>query len=430
MEIKRCQRCHKLLRVEAQTCGRCGGYDFLPVAQAKTRQTGTLLPGEAASAPSHATYPSSPGGSPLSPLPPVLPTQLSPHRAGHYAGLHPEDEPYQSSFLPVQRAPLSAQPALDVEEVEDLTYSTVPEMPGTSAPVALPKRQVASLTPLPVPRQQRSAPIFREPSLEQSETERDLEAARASVSTATMAGPRPLALATRPSRNKQQSMSMVVRLLLIISCFLFVVATGILSFLLIDSKPVPVSKPQLMAELVDYLRVNGTFLLYGSRFEANATVKITRDTNIAVLDAQGNPLQTPTYSTGNFVVSITIGRDWAVGQHFIYATDEQNHKATTSIVVQKTPTTAPLLQLSLSHIDLGEDSAGVKSHKEIALTNGGGDKVNWQGSSNSPGWLQLTPPDGSFAGGQHVVITVDRSNLLPKSYTGHIRFTQQDSRKS
>jgi Viral BACON domain len=422
MEIKRCQRCHKLLRADAQTCGRCGGYDFLPVSQTKTRQAGALLPGETASAPSHATYPSSPTGSLLSPLPP---TQLSPHRAGHYAGLHPEDEPYQSSFLPVQRAPLSAQPALDVEEVEDLTYSTVPDMPGPSAPVAMPKRQVASLTPLPTPRQQRSAQIFREPSLEQNETERDLEAARTAASTATMAGPRPLALATRPPRNKQRSM--VVRLLLIISCFLFVVATGILSFLLIDSKPVPVLKPQLTAEWVGQLRVNGTFLLYGSRFEAKATVKITRDTNIAVLDAQGNPLQR-TFSTGNFVASITIGQDWAVGPHVIYATDEQSHTASRSIVVEKTPTTPPLLQLSLSHIDLGEDSAGVKSHKEITLTNSGGNKVDWQGSSDSPGWLKLTPPNGSFAGGQHVVITVDRSNLLPQSYTGHIRFTQQDSK--
>jgi Viral BACON domain len=424
MEIKRCQRCHKLLRADAQTCSRCGGYDFLPVSQTKTRLPGALLPGETASAPSHATYPSSPTGSPLSPLPP---TQLSPHRAGHYSGLHPEDEPYQSSFLPVQRAPLSAQPALDVEEVEDLTYSTVPDMPGTSAPVALPKRQVASLTPLPTPRQQRSAQIYREPSLEQNETERDLEAARISASTATIAGPRPLALATRPPRRQQRGM--VVRLLLIISCFLFVVATGILSFLLLDSKPTPVLKPQLTAESVGPLRVNGTLLLYGSRFEANATVKITRDTNIAVMDAGGNPLQAHTFSTGNFFVSITIGEDWAVGSHVIYAADEQNHKAPIVITVRATPTTAPLLQLAFNHIDVGEDSASVVSHKSITLTNGGGGKVTWQGSSDSPTWLKLTPTNGSFAGGQQVVITVDRSNLAPQSYTGHISFTQQDSKQ-
>src|SRR5579863_549089 len=161
METKRCQRCHKLLRAEAQTCSRCGGYDFLPVSQAKPRHTGILLSGETTTLSSHAERSSSPVGSPLSPLPP---TQLSPHRAGHYSGLHPEDEPYQSSFLPVQRLPLSEQSALEVEEVEDLTYSTVPDMPGTSAPAGAPKRQVASLTPLPLPRQQRSAPTLRAPS--------------------------------------------------------------------------------------------------------------------------------------------------------------------------------------------------------------------------------------------------------------------------
>jgi Viral BACON domain len=414
MEIKRCQRCHKLLRADAQTCGRCGGYDFLPVSQPKPRHPGALLSGETTSVSSHATHVSSPVGSPLSPLPPA---QLSPHRAGHYSGLHPEDEPYQSSFLPVQRAPLSEQPALEVEEVEDLSYSTVPDMPGVPAPVVSPKRQVASLTPLPPPRQQRSVQTFRAPSPEQHETERDLEAVRAQASTATIADPRPLTLAKRPPRNQQ---SILVRVLLIISCFLFVMATGILTFLLLNSRPTPPLKPELTAESVGDLRVNGTLLLSGRKFEANSAVIITRDANIPV------PVQVRTFSTGNFLVSITIGANWAVGPHVIYATDEQNHKASRSIVVLPTPPGPPLLQLSLNHIDMGEDNAGVISHKSVTLMNGGGDQVSWQGSSDSP-WLTLTPDSGSFAVGRQVVITVDRSNLLPRAYTGHISFTQQHS---
>ena len=425
MEIKRCQRCHKLLRADAQTCGRCGGYDFLPVSQTKPRLPGALLSGETTSTHSHATHSSAPVGSPLSPLPPT-PTQLSPHRAGHYSGLHPEDEPYQSSFLPVQRPPLSEQPALEVEEVEDLTYSTVPDMPGMSAPVAAPKRQVASLTPLPPPRQQRSVQTFHAPALEQNKTARDLEAAPTEAATAIIAHPRPLALAPRPPRRQQRSIA--VRLLLILSCFLFVVATGILTFLLLDSKPGPALKPQLTAEPVGTPRVNGTVLLSGSQFEANAAVTITRDTNIAVLDTQGHPVQAHTFSTGNFFVSITIGKDWSPGPHVIYATDQQGHKASTPpISVQATPKTPPLLQLSLNHVDLGENSAGVVSHKTITLTNSGGGVVNWQGSSDSPAWLTLTPASGSFAVGRDVVITVDRSNLAPQAYTGHISFTRQNS---
>ena len=77
METKRCQRCHKLLRADAPVCNRCGGLDFLQVTQARSGRTGATKE------------------------PPSIPSNppASPHRAGHYSGLHPEDQPYQSSFL-------------------------------------------------------------------------------------------------------------------------------------------------------------------------------------------------------------------------------------------------------------------------------------------------------------------------------------------
>lgn len=420
METKRCQRCHKLLRAEAQTCSRCGGYDFLPASQIKPRNTGVLLSSETNTASFHPDRTTSRVGSPLSPLPP---TQLSPHRAGHYSGLHPEDEPYQSSFLPVQRLPLTEQPALEVEEVEDLAYSTVPDMPGVPAPTSVsvpPKRQVASLAPLPAPRQQRSVQTIRLSSPPQMGTERDQGTVRAYAEAATMAGPRPRSLPPRRPERKQKSVA--VRLLFIISIFLFVVATGILAFLFIDGQPPVTLKPQLTPASAGSLRVSDTLLVYGSRFEANAPVTITRDANIAVL-------KTHTFSTGNFVVSIPIGKDWSVGPHVIYATDQQGHQAQISISVQPTPPYPPLLQLSLNHIDMGENRAGVVSLKTITLTNAGGSDVNWQGSSDAPAWLKLTPPGGRFAGRQDVVITVDRGNLEPKPYSGHISFTQLDSNK-
>lgn len=432
METKRCQRCHKLLRAEAQTCSRCGGYDFLPVSQAKPRHTGALLSSESTSTSSyatHATRSAAPVASPLSPLPP---TQLSPHRAGHYSGLHPEDEPYQSSFLPVQRLPLSEQPALDVEEVEDLAFSTVPDISGVSAPAQAPapvpapapvvappqKRQVAALTPLPSPRQQRSAQTQRPPLFPSDETALGQEIALAYADTPTIPAPRP----RRPERRQK---SLAIRLLLIIAAFFFVVATGICSFLVIDmvnSKPPVALKPQLTTDPTGPFRVSDTFLLYGSHFEANTTAMITRDAHIAVS-------QTPVYNTGNFVVQITIGKDWNPGRHVIYATDQYGNKASTPVMVQETPPTPPLLQLPLKQVDLGENTAGVVSHKRITLANAGGDKVNWQGSSDSP-WLTLTPPGGSFAGREDVVITVDRSSLPPQAYKGHITFTQQDSSAS
>ena len=420
METKRCQRCHKLLRAEAQTCSRCGGYDFLPVSQAKPHHPGVLLSDETTSTPPRTTRSV---GSPLSPLPPV-PTQLSPHRAGHYSGLHPEDEPYQSSFLPVQRLPLSEQPALDIEEVEDLAYSTVPDMPGAPLPAPAPtpavappqKRRVASLTPLPQPRQQRSAQTLRAPAPSSNDIERDREVVHAYVDAPTLPAPRP-----RRSDRRQQSLA--VRLLLIIAAFLFIVATGILTFLLLDSKPTVALKPQLTADAVGSLRVSDTLLLYGSHFEANATATITRDANIPVSD-------THIYSTGNFVAPITIGKDWRVGPHTIYATDQQGHEASLAISVEGTQPGPPILQVSSSHVDLGDNSAGVASHTSITLSNMGGGKVIWQSSNDSPAWLKLTPPNGNFAGREEVVITVDRSNLLTKPYTGHIKFIQQGSTAS
>lgn len=420
METKRCQRCHKLLRAEAQTCSRCGGYDFLPASQAKLRPTGVLLADETHSTPPRTTRSFSPVGSPLSPLPP---TQLSPHRAGHYSGLHPEDEPYQSSFLPVQRLPISEQPALDVEEVEDLTFSTVPDMPGAPAPAPAPvyvaapsqKRRVASLTPLPPPRQQRSAQTLPAPVSPSHDTERDQEVVRPYVDAPTIPAPR-----SRRSGRRQPNLA--VRLLLIIAAFLFVVATGILAFLLLDSRPTVALKPVLTADTVQHLRVSDTLLLYGSGFEASAKVTITRDAHLAVL-------VTTTYATGNFVAPITIGSDWSARSHTIYATDEQGHEAHLVIKVEPPSTAAPLLQVSPGHIDLGENSSDVVSNKSITLTNAGGGEVNWQGSSDSA-WLKLKPGSGNFAGSEGVVITVDRSNLLPKAYTGHITFTLLDSAAS
>jgi hypothetical protein len=85
------------------------------------------------------------------------------------------------------------------------------------------------------------------------------------------------------------------------------------------------------------------------------------------------------------------------------------------------------LHLSLNRIDLGEDNVGTLSHKSITLTNVGGEHVDWQGSSDQS-WLTFTPNNGTFGGSASVVITVNRTNLVPKSYTGHISFAQQGSK--
>src|SRR5262245_48320692 len=108
MNTKRCAYCHKLQRAEAPICSRCGRA-FVQ------KKPGSFI--------DDVTHPSLP--------------HASPHRAGHYTGLHPEDQPYQSSKMAAQRRP----PSLEVEPWQYLHQE--PEhivLPGTSnAPARLDK---------------------------------------------------------------------------------------------------------------------------------------------------------------------------------------------------------------------------------------------------------------------------------------------------
>src|SRR5713101_2629907 len=96
METKRCLYCHKLQRADAQVCSRCGHMFLSKMPETRSRDL---------SRPS---------------IPPA-----SPHRAGHYSGLHPEDQPYQSSMMSVQRPPErhAAPEARQEPEIEYLPTS-------------------------------------------------------------------------------------------------------------------------------------------------------------------------------------------------------------------------------------------------------------------------------------------------------------------
>src|SRR6266516_5515950 len=144
MDTKHCQRCHKLLRADARSCSRCG-YVF---SQTHVRQS--------ASNGSHRSVTASMPSNP----------PASPHRAGHYSGLHPEDQPFQSSFMPVQRPAAITRRLVEQEPDEVLLpaatarstavpLTPLPE-PEQSASEQLPKRQVATPSPLPLPLPQRS----------------------------------------------------------------------------------------------------------------------------------------------------------------------------------------------------------------------------------------------------------------------------------
>ena len=73
METKRCTYCHKLQRVGNRVCSRCGRpFDRYSSRGGRSRSNSRSLFS--------------------------LPA-ASPHRIGHYSGLHPEDQPYQSQMM-------------------------------------------------------------------------------------------------------------------------------------------------------------------------------------------------------------------------------------------------------------------------------------------------------------------------------------------
>src|SRR5216684_5378931 len=82
----------------------------------------------------------------------------SPHRAGHYSGLHPEDQPYQSSFMPVQRPPAITRRLVEQESDELLppvvASSAAPQLAPVPEREQTPKRYVASPVPLALPKPQ------------------------------------------------------------------------------------------------------------------------------------------------------------------------------------------------------------------------------------------------------------------------------------
>ncbi len=144
MDTRRCLRCHKLLRADAQKCSLCG-YVFLqaPVRHSSKATNGSRQPATA-SLPSNAP--------------------ASPHRAGHYSGLHPEDQPYQSSFMPILRPPAITR-RLDEQESEDVlepvaVSSALLQEKHEEEREETPRRYMATPVPSHSPMPQRSTSVL------------------------------------------------------------------------------------------------------------------------------------------------------------------------------------------------------------------------------------------------------------------------------
>ncbi len=399
METIRCPRCHKLLRVDARSCSRCGLSIPASTAPRKRNLNEVDL--------SH----------PTSPL-------ASPHRAGHYSGLHPEDQPFQSSFfLRVQRPPDFEPDVSDVSTVLDLSPD-IPEAEseGESSDAS------AALDLLPDDPPTYPARPPRGPAEEDEDAAAYSPLADLPTLTPrhTLAPDTPLPETLLPQEPRRAvNGPRLVRLLITGSLICFLLGTGLLAFLLLgkNQSQAQVGPPRLLAQPGE-VRVGDLFQLTGSGFEANHVVALTRDANVKILDAHGQQMMPTTDGQGAFQLHVPVTSAWKIGIHTLQAS-AGNVRLTASLTIQAAQPGSPLLQLGTSRLDLGSGSPDTAAVKTITLTNAGGGRVNWSAQSDTS-WLSLSPTSGSFAGSTLVTLSASRSGLAPGAYLGQITFTQQE----
>jgi hypothetical protein len=351
METKRCVYCHKLQRIDAQICSRCGHAFVQKRSRVSKREW---------------TQPS---------IPPA-----SPHRAGHYSGLHPEDQPYQSNKIAVQHP--------TVQESE-IWRANLPEPEHIILPVTDPA--VRRRANIPMHYDEPSAAEF--PAIE---------------------GP-----AFYRSR-KWFLPRRAIPILLAISCIFFLLASSIFVIVLLKK-----SAATTMAHITAspaILRANDTVILNGNGFRTHSTVTFTYDMDRMIVASNQRPLTLQTDAQGTFSLQLRIPDDWGLGQHIIHATDEPAKlSVSTTITIEQPPIAPPALQLSTPNLTFGAAAPVVVSDKMISLINNGGGQITWHTHSDQS-WLTVSAANNVFSGRESVHIVANRNTLAPASYTGHITF--------
>lgn len=373
MDTKRCPYCHKLQRADARQCSRCG-HTFLPKRQSHhAGEEGSLS------------------------LPPA-----SPHLAGHHVGLHPEDQPFMSGKIVVQPGSLQEE----VEDDDESWIAALPEPASIQLPVPVAERAAETRRQPERQTTRRLAPVQVERSVRQTRRLKQVQTQPPVKSVA------PLAAKSIP----------VLPTFVTLACLALLLVSSVVAFALIGNHP-SVATAGLSVSPAGPLRVGDTFSLAGNGFGVHHLITITYDNNKTLLDGNNRPLQAHTDERGDFSLQIKIPEVWVVGQHSIYALDlAQSLSASTQIMVQQAPSTPSRLQLSKQTLTFSTSTA---TQQPLTLINAGGGEIHWQMSSDQA-WLTAAPGKGVFAGKQSVVIEVNRGTLQPKTYEGHITFTQND----
>jgi len=373
MNTKRCPSCQKLLRADTAICIRCG-YEYPQLRSSQKARRAD-------------------------------PPPASPHRAGHYSGLHPEDQPYQSSMMFV---PPEARTSIAP------TSPTGQEMPGQPARVW----QAPGNSVLP---SVETAPTLVTPQQAEPPVPEQLSPVLPSHLPPVPEQLSPVLPSNLPRRP--QARGRAIPIILTICCLFLLIAGSFLAFLFVNRKtPPPIQSGRTLRALPSQLGVGDTLTLTGSGFGVHDPISFTRDVNRPILNGDNQQQTAITDDQGSFSVKVTISSDWEAGQQHILWANDGNVATSVTIMVLPTQAGDPHLQLSSTSIDFG----GLISLNMVILTNAGGGKVSWQAHSNQS-WLTVTPNSDTFSRGEAVKLLVNRGNLDAGGYFATIEFTQQGS---
>ena len=396
MNTKRCAYCHKLSRAEAVTCSRCGQSFAEKTSSSLTRSSATSAGSKGNAAEEKAALRTR-----RRTIPPA-----SPHRAGHYSGLHPEDQPYQSTMLAVQRPPESqAHPQVQKGPAIEYLPDALDPLPDDAA---LSSWSTAASRPTEVQTQ-----VYGRPAP---------EAYMHSLNDRMKAWVRQSGSPFWRGRY--------VPAVLTISCLIFLVASSLLAYVLINKKPAP--NTQVLSAIPNQLRVNDTFILVGKGFGVNDLITFTHDqNNAAILDGSGKPLQAHANDIGAFSVQIMVPTNWEVGQHTVHAIDigkDQTLSVVAIITVEQSSLAPPpgltIAPVSLTYSGTAQQNPG---DQVITLQNTSGQTLDWSSSvvtSDGAAWLSINPTSDHLAAhsSETIMASVRSQQLAIGSYQGTINF--------
>ena len=393
MYSRRCTYCQKLQQVDMRTrlCSYCG-RDLSPQLPSSLRQKS---------------------------IPPA-----SSHRAGHTFGLHPEDQPYQSSMMLAQHSP-SNEDELSPRLKADPDYIVFPD---TEEVFILKARRRAALARSSQSLPPRAKKVVR--------TKMPGFVLRPVKKVARIKSEQPvLSLMTKAHTQRLVPVlpapffsSRVISWLLTLSCIIFLLATSIIAFVLIGKRATIASAVVQVSP--DTLRANDTFMFSGRGFSLHDQMSFYHDNQQPLLNAQGKLMRIFTDANGQFSIQVQVPGSWGVGSHAISAVDGLHAVSiVTHITILAPSVSAPVLQISPLKVHFSGEAPGIVSSQTLTLTNIGGGQVFWSVTSDQP-WLRIMPTSASFAGSQSVRVTANRGNLVPQDYIGDLIFTQKGATTS